>query len=73
MLRFVFKEEILDYPKRLDESTALSTTYVLSSQLYRILGGGTWNPHMLQNYANEVGIVLEGIPRFEKYYANRKK
>ena len=32
------------------------------------LDRGTWNPHMLQNYANEVGLHLVGFKRFEQIY-----
>jgi len=32
------------------------------------LDGGTWNPMMLQNYANAVGINLAGVKRFEQIH-----
>lgn len=50
---------------------------VLPSSRLR-LGRGRWNRYMLQNYANEVGLELVGLPRFEKILeaeeaARRKK
>jgi len=45
----------------------------IDSRRWRILGG-TWDPLMLQNYAEEAGIHLAGIRRFEDLYdSNRKK
>ncbi len=38
---------------------------VLPSSRLR-LGRNRWNRYMLQNYANEVGLELVGLPRFEK-------
>ena len=32
------------------------------------LTGSTWSPEMLQNYAADCGIELEGIKRFEAHY-----
>jgi len=32
------------------------------------LSGGSWSPYMLQNYANEVGLHLVGIKRFEQVH-----
>ncbi len=34
--------------------------------------GGCWNPAMLQNYANEVGLELVGFRRFEAKYADAR-
>lgn len=33
----------------------------------------TWNPLMLQNYANERGLHLEGFRRFEEVIQERKR
>jgi hypothetical protein len=33
------------------------------------VSGGSWNPLMLANYAEEIGITLEGIRKFEEIYA----
>jgi hypothetical protein len=35
------------------------------------LSRSTWEPLMLQNYAQEVGITLDGIRRFEDIYSTR--
>lgn len=35
------------------------------------LGAGQWDPYMLQNYANELGIELVGIKRFEQILQER--
>jgi len=40
---------------------------VLRSERLRITGG-TWNPLMLQNYAERVGLHLDGLRRFEQHY-----
>lgn len=45
---------------------------VIDSRRLR-LGTGTWNPHMLQNYANMVGIQLVGIKRFEQIHKEWKE
>jgi hypothetical protein len=45
---------------------------ILASVRLRLLHG-TWDPLMLQNYANEVGLELEGLPRFEIYFTNRAR
>jgi hypothetical protein len=37
------------------------------------ISGGYWNPLMLQNYANEVGIELEGIKRFEEAFKEKQE
>lgn len=41
---------------------------VLSSRRLRMTGG-TWNPLRLANYAEEAGLQLDGLKKFEKYYA----
>jgi hypothetical protein len=43
---------------------------LLDSRRLRI-DGGTWDPYMLQNYANEVDIELVGIKRFEQIIKER--
>lgn len=67
---FVFQDPVVNFgegtPRR-----------VLDSRRLRI-EGGTWNPYMLQNYANQVGLHLVGIKRFEQIHdelraAKRKK
>jgi|SaaInlStandDraft_3_1057020.scaffolds.fasta_scaffold43960_2 hypothetical protein len=41
------------------------------------LSSSSWNPHMLQNYANEIGLHLVGIKTFEQIHdewvANKRK
>jgi hypothetical protein len=43
-------------------------TKVCESKTYRITQGGTFNPLMLQNYANALGFELAHIKRFEEHY-----
>jgi hypothetical protein len=43
------------------------TAVVFHSERLR-LSRSTWEPMMLQNYANEVGIKLDGLRRFEEIY-----
>lgn len=44
---------------------------VIQSMKLRV-SGGYWNPLMLQNYANEIGIELEGIKRFEELFGEQR-
>lgn len=41
---------------------------VLRSLRLRLRGPGAWNPYMIANYAEEVGIKLEGIKLFQEHY-----
>jgi hypothetical protein len=43
---------------------------VIDTRRWRI-EGGQWNPALLQNYANEVGLDLVGFRRYEESYFNR--
>ena len=47
------------------------TVQVLSSRRLRI--STKWNPLMLANYAERVGLKLEGLKRFETYYQELSK
>lgn len=40
---------------------------VFASRRLRLTRGG-WNPLMLKNYAEEVGLVLDGLRRFEEHF-----
>ena len=40
---------------------------VTASQRLRI-AGGSWNPLLLANYAEDVGLRLVGLPKFEEHY-----
>lgn len=42
-------------------------TRVLPSRTYRITDGGTFNPYMLQNYANEMGLTLAHLKKYEAH------
>jgi hypothetical protein len=66
LLKFVWRQ-ITTSRKNVDGTNGKLST-VVSSQLYRIVDGGTWNPLMLANYAEQVGIQLEGLKKFEQYY-----
>ena len=41
----------------------------LQSIRHRILGGA-WSPLMLKNYAEEAGLQIEGLSRFEDHFKN---
>lgn len=41
----------------------------LQSIRHRIVSG-TWNPLMLKNYAEEAGLQIEGLSRFEDHFKN---
>jgi hypothetical protein len=60
---FIFRDPEVDF-------NGVSRRVVDSRRLR--LGSGTWNPYMLQNYANSVGIKLEGIKSFEQIHEERK-
>jgi hypothetical protein len=45
---------------------------VLHSERLRLTSGGRWDPIMLGNYANQVGIQLEGIKLFEEHFEEMK-
>jgi hypothetical protein len=49
------------------ESPTGASWEVIDSRKLR-LTGGTWSPYMLQDYANEVGLNLVGIKRFEQVH-----
>lgn len=51
-------------PREVDLTSGRGTAMIYRSVRLR-LTRSTWNPMMLQNYANEVGLVLEGLRRFE--------
>lgn len=42
-------------------------TKVLPSRTYRICDHGTWNPHMLANYAAEIGIELTHLKKLQAH------
>ncbi len=67
-LRFVFRPEGF-----LDLSKGGSSHTILQSRLYRILYGGTWSPLMLKNYAQKVGLDLEGLKSFEEHYSDMQE
>jgi hypothetical protein len=51
-------------PREIELTSGRGTAMVYRSVRLR-LTRSTWNPMMLQNYANEVDIQLEGLRRFE--------
>ena len=55
---FIFREVAFDHmhPNRIVDSRRLRMTT------------GEWNPLMLQNYANAVGLNLQGLRRFEEIF-----
>jgi len=58
-------------PQTLHRGGSDDATYVTEVQQsldYRVTGDGVWNPLMLQNYAAELGMELEGLKRFEDHY-----
>ena len=58
----------------LNVADAESGRQIVDSRRWRITGSQSWNPMMLQNYAEKVGIHLVGLKRFEELYeADREK
>ncbi len=45
---------------------------MIDSRKWRIEGGTSWSPMMLQNYAQDVGLDLVGFKRFEDLYDERR-
>lgn len=43
---------------------------VIRSQRLRLPNGGTWTPTMLAEYAEQIGLKLNGIKRFAEHYTN---
>jgi len=62
---FAYAHDVFKYE---DFRGASKPTGVVQSVKYRLTGSGTWNPTMLVNYAEAVGIELLGLKRFESYY-----
>ena len=71
ILRFVYQPS--DQPTQMKSPRGAKKTKVVQSETYRIVGGGTWNPLMLANYANDCGVELEGIRKFETYFKELKE
>jgi hypothetical protein len=63
-LRFVFHPSTIEGP-----SKRTPIAEIIESRMLRIRGGGRWNPLMLANYGTEAGLELDGIKRFETFYA----
>jgi len=56
------------YRNPIDFMGPAGKTWVVTDSRKLRLSGGTWNPHMLQNYAHELGLDLVGIKRFEQIH-----
>lgn len=65
MLKFVRRAQEVGYMNASGQNGRKTT--VVFSETYRITGGGKWSPYMLANYAEELGLTLEGIKRFEQH------
>ena len=62
--QLVFVENIDEFDVETDHG--MRHAKVVASQRFRI-SGTTWNPLMLQNYAERAGFKIPGIKRFEWY------
>lgn len=64
------KQDQIVFVEKIDEFTTTNSkgkviqARVVASQRFRIRGA-TWNPLMLQNYAERAGFKIPGIKRFE--------
>lgn len=67
ILRFVFGMVEHEMVNSAGRPTAGRVTKVVPSRTYRIVDGGTFNPYMLQNYANDLGIELAHLKRLEAH------
>jgi hypothetical protein len=68
ILRFVYGFDDLEVIGGRTKLATGNMTRVLQSEEYRIDGAGTWNPLMLRNYAEALGIQLAGLKRFEESF-----
>lgn len=69
VLRFVFGfREVEQIGGAKHEFLGKATRYV-HSRTYRIVDGGSFNPYMLKNYAEEIGLSPAGIRRYEEALA----
>lgn len=67
ILRFIFpaiEHDMITVGGRMVEG---QKTRVVASKTYRITSGGVFNPYMLQNYANDLGIELAHLKRLEAH------
>lgn len=67
VLRFIFpavEHDMVTTGGRIVEG---KKTRVVPSKTYRIVAGGIFNPYMLQNYANDLGIELAHLKRLEQH------
>lgn len=67
VLRFIFGAIEHDMVTRAGVYLEGQRTRVVRSQTYRITDGGVFNPYMLQNYANDLGIELAYLKRLEAH------
>lgn len=45
---------------------------IVASKTYRIVDGGKFNPYMLKNYAEDLGIDLAFLRRFEEHFKDEQ-
>lgn len=67
ILRFVFGFLEHDMVDARGNTVAGKLQRILPSRTYRITAHGTFNPLMLANYAEAMGIELADIKKFESY------
>lgn len=67
IMRFVFGFLEHDMVNASGKVVAGKQTKVLPSKTYRITEGGTFNPHMLANYAQELGLELAHLKKFDAH------
>ena len=61
---------VLGYSK--GETTRGTPRHIIQTMRLRVRGG-RWNPLMLQNYANDVGLELVGIRRYEEHLTRKRR
>jgi len=69
LLRFIYLPQEVSQNPDGKKANGVSIR-VMASQVYRILENGTWDPRMLSFYASQLGVELEGIKKFEEYFAH---
>jgi hypothetical protein len=58
-------------PLQIEDGARGRERHIVSSQRLR-LTGGVWNPLMLANYAERVGLQLDGLRKFEQIMSDLK-
>lgn len=71
MIKFVFG--LIQHDGVMDSGGHTRTAKMLPSRTYRMVEGGTFHPLMIANYADELGLTLEGLKKLDKYLEEERQ